>query len=98
MRGARAAAPQVIGGDAQSEEDDGDDEVAKLIGDAKGEQDRVGDDGSGSEDEQEGSQRIAGYAIANRGRANGAMGTPQRKNGRRSEPVENPADEDDAAD
>ncbi len=61
----------------------------------EGEDDRVANDGDGGQNEEQRGPGVAGDAI---GKRLALCGAAERENGRGAEAIENPANEDDAAD
>src|SRR5215813_4138697 len=88
------AAPEGVGGKSEEEEDDGDDDVLEGGRIVEGEDDGVGDDGGGGEDEEDGRERVAGDAI---GEFRVTRFATEWENRGGAETVENPADENHAA-
>ena len=93
--GGGASAPEEVGGEAEEEENDGDGKVLELGGVEEGEDDGVADDGGGSQDEEKRGPGVAGNAVRKRLALRGAT---NGENGRGTESIENPANEDDTAD
>src|SRR5579872_4655030 len=89
------AAPEGVGGETEQEEDYGDDDVLERGWVVEGEDDGVGDDGGRGEDEEERGERVAGDAIREFCVERFAA---ERKDRGGTEAVENPADENYAAD
>ena len=61
-----ATAPEEVGGQAEQKENDGGEDVLERGRVVEGEDDGVGDDGGGRQDEDERCERVAGDAVGDR--------------------------------
>ena len=86
-----AAAPEIVGGYAEEEEDDGGHDVAETDRVMEGQEDGVGDDGGCGQNENEWRHGITGYAI---GSWLSCVRPANREDAGGAESVENPSYED----
>src|SRR5450631_15992 len=90
-----AASPEVVGGQAEQEQDDGDRHIAKLDGVAEREVDGVGHDRASGQHEDHRRERVPSHAV---GSWLTSRRSAYRENGGGAQAIENPADKNDAAD